>query len=97
MVNALVINEKDNVCIAIEKINKGMNIVYMDLQGKEQSIIAKEDIHIYHKVAIKDIKKDGYAIKYGEHIGVALKDIIKGEHVHEHNIEGRREDLEHIS
>lgn len=33
-------------------------------------------------------------IKYGEHIGIAVADIKAGEHVHIHNVEGHRENLE---
>ena len=31
---------------------------------------------------------------YGEHIGIAVADIKAGEHVHIHNVEGHRENLE---
>ena len=33
-------------------------------------------------------------MKYGEHIGIASRDIKAGEHVHVHNVEGHRENLE---
>lgn len=33
-------------------------------------------------------------VKYGEHIGIASSDIKAGEHVHVHNVEGHRENLE---
>ena len=38
-----------------------------------------------HKYALKDIKKGENIIKYGNPIGHATCDIVKGEHVHTHN------------
>lgn len=93
MINAVIINKKDNVIVAIEPIKVGDDIYYKSLNGDENSIEALDDINIYHKIAIKNITKDEPVIKYGEHIGFALRDIKVGEHVHDHNIEGRREDL----
>ena len=52
-----------------------------------------EDIKIYHKVSIREIKKGEPILKYGEHIGIAGKDIEIGMHVHVHNIESHREEL----
>ncbi|NMW85615.1 UxaA family hydrolase [Peptoniphilus sp. AGMB00490] len=96
MINAVIINEKDNVIVAIEPIKKGDIVEFKDLNGNIKSIKAIDDIKIYHKLALTDIKKGEPVIKYGEHIGFALNDIKIGEHVHDHNIEGRREDLEAI-
>lgn len=93
MINALVIHEKDNVFVAIENIEKNSNINYKSLDGKSMSLVAKTDIPIYHKIALRDVKKDDFLIKYGEHIGVASTNILMGEHVHEHNIESKRECL----
>lgn len=96
MINAVIISEKDNVVVAIEPIEKGDVIEYKDLDGGLKSIKALNDIKIYHKIAKVDINKEEPVVKYGEHIGFALSNIKVGEHVHEHNTEGRREDLESI-
>lgn len=93
MRNAMIIDAKDNVAVAIEPIAKGDNAVYV-CEGKEVSLPALEDITIYHKLATRDIAKGEPVVKYGEHIGVASSDIKAGEHVHVHNVEGHREDLE---
>lgn len=92
MVNALLIDEKDDVIVAIEEIKKD-SLVYYSTKGKIQSLTAKDDITIYHKIALRDIKAGTAITKYGEHIGVASKDIIKGMHVHEHNVDSVREEL----
>lgn len=59
--------------------------------GEVKEVQAKEDITIYHKMAIRTIKKGEPVVKYGEHIGIAAYDIEAGEHVH--NVESHREDL----
>ena len=93
MRNAMIIDAKDNVAVAIEPIAKGDAAVYV-CEGKEVSLPALGDITIYHKLATRDIAKGEPVVKYGEHIGVASSDIKAGEHVHVHNVEGHREDLE---
>ncbi|KXO14568.1 UxaA family hydrolase [Peptoniphilus sp. GNH] len=94
MYNATIITESDNVVVAIEKINKGSDVSYRDLSGKDVKFKALDDVTIYHKIARRDIKEGEPIVKYGEHIGFANRDIKQGEHVHEHNCESRREDLE---
>ena len=93
MRNAMIIDAKDNVAVAIEPIAKGDAAVYV-CEGKEVSLPALEDITIYHKLATRDIAKGEPVVKYGEHLGLASSDIKAGEHVHVHNVEGHREDLE---
>ncbi|WP_325246503.1 UxaA family hydrolase [Dysosmobacter sp.] len=93
MRNAMIIDPKDNVAVAIEPIAKGTAAVWV-AGGKEASVTALEDITIYHKLATRDIAKGEPVVKYGEHIGVAACDIKAGEHVHVHNVEGHRENLE---
>ena len=92
MLNAMIIDVKDNVAVAIEPITKGETITYL-CEGKEVTLTAAQDITIYHKLARKDIAKGEPVVKYGEHIGIAGCDIKAGEHVHVHNVENHREDL----
>jgi len=92
MLNAMIIDVKDNVAVAIEPITKGETITYL-CEGAEVTLTAAQDITIYHKLARKDIAKGEPVVKYGEHIGIAGCDIKAGEHVHVHNVENHREDL----
>lgn len=94
MLNAMIVEaSKDNVVVAIEPIRKGETVAYAC--GEEQkTLTAAEDIIIYHKLAARDIAKGEPIVKYGEHIGLAACDIQAGQHVHCHNIEEHREDLE---
>lgn len=53
-VNAAIIDEKDTVVVAIEKINAGDEIIWRDRNGDVQKITAATDVPMYHKVAIKE-------------------------------------------
>lgn len=92
MINALVIDPKDNVAVAIEEISKGTEVSY-NLDGETKTIVAQDDVQIYHKIAIKDVEKGEPVVKYGEHIGLAGVEIKIGQHVHTHNVEDHREEL----
>ena len=83
MQNAMIIDPKDNVAVAIEPIAAGDTVTYLK-EGKTVSLKATEDITIYHK--------GEPVVKYGEHIGVATEQIPEGAHVHVHNVESMKED-----
>ena len=93
MRNAMIIDGKDNVAVAIEPIAKGETATWV-WEGKEVSLPVLEDITIYHKLATRDIAEGEPVVKYGEHIGVAACDIKAGEHVHVHNVASHRENLD---
>ena len=93
MRNAMIIDGKDNVAVAIEPIAKGDTVTYL-CDGQDVTLTAAQDITIYHKLAIRDIPAGEPVVKYGEHIGIASSAIKAGEHVHVHNVEGHRENLE---
>ena len=92
-VNAAIIDEKDTVVVAIEKINAGDEVIWRDRNGDVQKITAATDVPMYHKVAIKEMPKGTEVVKYGEHIGLAACDIHVGEHVHVPNVQNHRENL----
>ncbi len=96
MLNAMIIDPQDDVAVAIEPIRKGDTVVYLR-EGTEQSLTAVQDIPIYHKIAVRGIAAGGPVVKYGEHIGIAACEIRPGEHVHVHNVESHREDLDHMA
>lgn len=80
----IIINQKDNVAVALRDFKKGEEIA---------GVILLEDLPRAHKVAIKDIKANEDIIKYGYPIGHATKDIAKGEHVHVNNTKTNLNDL----
>lgn len=97
MTNALVIDEKDTVAVAIEPISAGSTAAFVSSgkgPGKAlKTVTVTADIPIYHKFAIKNMVKGEPVVKYGEHIGLAAADIPVGSHVHVHNVENHREQL----
>ncbi len=93
MKKALKINPKDNIVVAVERINPGDKITFDNLDGEVLSITAIEEVPIYHKVSIVRIPKGENIVKYGEHIGVASTDIEVGMHVHVKNVDDNRENL----
>ena len=91
--SGMIVEPVDNVVVAIEPVKKGETVTYM-CAGEEKRLTAAEDITIYHKLAACDIAKGQPIVKYGEHIGLAARDIKAGEHVHCHNLEEHRENLD---
>lgn len=89
--NALIVDPRDNVIVAIEPIAAGDTVTYL-VDGEPASLTAAEDITIYHKLAIRDIQKGEPVVKYGEHIGAATALIPAGTHVHVHNVDSIKED-----
>lgn len=84
MKNAMLINEKDNVLVAIELLTAGTAVELGN--GEMTGIVTTEEIPMYHKIARTELKKGEQIIKYGEYIGVAETDIPAGSHVHTHNV-----------
>ena len=85
MRNGVIIDEKDNVVVAIHELEAGTDVAYPLPGGGEGHVVTREHIPLFHKIARTDIKRGEKVMKYGEYIGVATADIAAGEHVHTHN------------
>lgn len=85
MRNAILIDDSDNVAVAIEPLAAGAEVTYVTRTGARGHVTCTEDVPIYHKVARVPIPKGSNVVKYGEYIGVATADICAGAHVHIHN------------
>ena len=72
---ALVINEADNVAVALQDIAAGSVLALPD--GSE--LRAATDIPCGHKVALRAFLAGDPVIKYGEAIGRSSRDIARGE------------------
>jgi len=81
----MVIHEKDNVAIALKPLNAG-NKVTVKVQGRIGKIQLLSDIPMGHKFALKDMEEGEVVIKYGEPIGQSTTKILRGEHIHIHNM-----------
>ena len=94
MKKAIYMNNRDNIAVVVESVQVGDMIYYMNEYMGTCSVQAKDDIMIFHKVAINDIEQGASIYKYGECIGIASIDIQKGKHVHVHNVGVCRKDEE---
>jgi altronate dehydratase small subunit len=88
-IDAIMINDKDNVATALRDIQAD-ELVTVNIGTSHKRMQVREDISYGHKFATKDIKKGGLILKYGETIGRAMNHIDKGAHAHIHNIESLR-------
>ncbi len=73
----IIINQNDNVGVAIEDIFKGELL---------DGIRLVDDVKKGHKFSLCDIKQGEKIVKYGYPIGEATQDILRGAHVHSHNV-----------
>lgn len=88
---ALKVNDKDNVAtIFANGITGGTEVEVRDKKGQSEKVSVIGNVPYGHKIAVRDIKKDELIFKYGEEIGIATKDIKKGEYVHVHNLDSMR-------
>lgn len=88
---ALKVNEKDNVAIVFKQETANNEIIKIkDHLGNETVVTAQNCIPFGHKIALGTIAKNAEIIKYGEVIGIATCNIMRGEHVHIHNMDSQR-------
>ncbi|MBR2824667.1 MAG: UxaA family hydrolase [Solobacterium sp.] len=88
---ALKVNDLDNVAtIFANGIQDGMDVEVRDKKGNKETLTVIGNVPYGHKVAVKEIHIGEQITKYGEEIGVATKEIKKGEYVHVHNLDSIR-------
>jgi altronate dehydratase small subunit len=86
---AIIINEKDNVGTAIVPLEAG-SVVSVEIQGRKERIKLLSSIPVGHKFALHEVAQGGNVIKYGEPIGQTTGPVLRGEHVHIHNVVSHR-------
>lgn len=84
-VKAIHLSDADTCVVLTGSADEGDRITYNE-SGAEKNITARECIPMWHKIAVKPMRAGDKVYKYGAVIGVALKDIAVGEHVHTHNV-----------
>lgn len=84
--DALVIEDRDNVAVAIHPLKQGSIVQFVYPSGKARKLKVNQGIPLFHKFALADIPKGSQVIKYGEYIGIATQDIKAGDWVHTHNL-----------
>ena len=84
-VNALMMDPSDNVVTCVVDIPAGAEVCFR--RGDELlSLIAEEPIPYCHKIALEDIPEGGHVMKYGESLGHATQNILKGHWVSHNNL-----------
>lgn len=78
-----IINEKDNVGVALDNLQEGEKIY--DAEGKAFYLL--ENINMGHKFALRNLACGQEVIKYGNIIGSLTENVRAGEHVHSHNLQ----------
>lgn len=84
-INALLMDERDNVVTCVAAVNKGSQIVYQRA-GELYTLTAEDDIPYCHKAALEDLPRGVEVRKYGEMIGQTTTPIGKGHWVSHENI-----------
>ncbi|WP_213993752.1 UxaA family hydrolase [Sodalis sp. dw_96] len=87
--NAVVINDRDNVAVALVALRAGENAT-VAIDNRIIDVSLRQDVPFGHKFAISDIALHGEVYKYGESIGRSTAPIQRGEYVHVHNVESER-------
>jgi altronate dehydratase small subunit len=80
---------QDQVAVALEPIPAGSSVT-VACQDRTFQVTLQDPIDFGHKFAVVPIRAGEDILKYGEVIGVATRVIEAGEHVHVHNLEGKR-------
>ncbi len=92
MIHFVLHDAKDTVAVVVvEGVKSGMSLNgwIMD-EDKSATVVARQDIPIGHKVALKDMAPGETVIKYGIDIGKVVAPIKAGEHAHVHNVKTKR-------
>ena len=84
-INALLMDEKDNVVTCVTEVAAGQSVVYRK-NDQICTLEAKEDIPYCHKIALTDIPEGGEVIKYGESLGKTSEKILTGHWVSHNNL-----------
>jgi altronate dehydratase small subunit len=87
--DAIMLRENDNVATALRDLAAGEEIV-VGVQEHSIQVRVGQPILFGHKLAVTEIGRGEYILKYGEVIGRATQAIPAGCHAHVHNIESLR-------
>ena len=75
------INDDDNIAIVVEDVPSGAQVEYQDV-----FVVAVTAVPRFNKIALENIPEGAKVRRYGLPIGVASRDILRGEFVHVHNL-----------
>jgi len=88
---ALVLDREDSVAVLLDPVANGEAVMLLDSGSQALGTVkVSTPIEPFHKIAIRGIGQGEHVIKYGEVIGRASRSILRGDHVHIHNVESVR-------
>ncbi len=81
----------DHVGVAVEPIGAGETVlgVFMD-DDSTIEVVARADVPLGHKIAVRGTDGDPAVIEYGVQIGNATEQLQPGDYVHTHNLKSAR-------
>jgi (2R)-sulfolactate sulfo-lyase subunit alpha len=80
----------DAVAVAVRDLTPGLvHGAYLDETG-EVDVELLANVPLGHKLALSDVPANADVIEYGLRIGIATKDIRRGDYVHVHNVRSAR-------
>ena len=92
MIHFVLHDAHDSVAVVVvEGVKAGAEMTgwIMD-EDRQVRLLARQDIPIGHKVALKDMSPGDTVLKYGIDMGRVVAPIRAGEHAHVHNIKTKR-------
>jgi (2R)-sulfolactate sulfo-lyase subunit alpha len=92
MIHFVLHDASDTVAVVVvEGVKAGMALTgwIMD-EDRMVELVARQDIPIGHKVALKGMSPGDTVIKYGIDMGRVVAPIEAGQHAHVHNIKTKR-------
>jgi (2R)-sulfolactate sulfo-lyase subunit alpha len=92
MIHFVLHDAHDSVAVVVvEGVKAGMPLAgwIMD-EDRMTELVARQDIPIGHKVALKDMAVGDTVLKYGIDMGKVVAPIKAGEHAHVQNIKTKR-------
>lgn len=87
--DAIMLAQADNVATVLRDVAEGETLRVRQ-GGTVTEVVAAEAIPLCHKISLARIGEGEAVRKYGEPIGVALRPIGAGRHVHVHNMRSNR-------
>ena len=92
MIHFVLHDARDTVAVVVVegvKAGTAMTGWIMD-EDRMTELVARQDIPIGHKVALRDMAVGDTVLKYGIDMGKVVAPIRRGEHAHVHNIKTKR-------
>lgn len=80
------LHPEDTVAVAMVALSAGTTVD--DPEG--EPLVLRDDVPAGHKVALVDVPPSASVTKFGVAIGTTTARILRGEHVHVHNLESER-------